>query len=115
MRQAVRLRWSVTRLVSASPEGAAVFARGQSLCVRELGWEGNFQSRCWWDLHIPQEMGGVCVCVCVCVFKDLGGENTVETQVGITIFHRRWVCVFVFSNVCVYSNCVCVFKGLGGR
>ena len=57
----------------------------------------------------------VCVCVCVCVFKDSGGENTVETQVGITIFHRRWVCVFVFSNVCVYSNCVCVFKGLGGR
>ena len=42
MRQAVRLRWSVTRTVSASPEGAGVFVRGQSLCVQELGLGGQF-------------------------------------------------------------------------
>ena len=53
-----------------------------SHCVfRSWGWEGNFQSRCWWDHHIPQEMGGVCVCVCVS--KGLGGDNTVEIQVRI--------------------------------
>ena len=84
MRQAVRLRWSVTRLVSASPEGAAVFARGQSLCVRELGLGGRFPVQVL--VGSPYSTGDgwcVCVCVCVCVFKDLGGENTVETQVRI--------------------------------
>ena len=115
MRQAVRLRWSVTRLVSASPEGAAVFARGQSLCVRELGWEGNFQSRCWWDLHIPQEMGGVCVCVCVCVFSKTRGERTqLRPKLG-SPYSTGDGCVCLCFQMCVCIQIVCVFsKAWGG-
>ena len=75
MRQAVRLRWSVTRLVSASPEGAAVFARGQSLCVRELGLGGRFPVQVL--VGSPYSTGdGWCVCVCVCVFSKTWGERT---------------------------------------
>lgn len=82
MRQAVRLRWSVTRTVSASPEGAGVFVRGQSLCVQELGLGGQFPVQVL--VGSPYSTGDVwCVCVYLCVSKGLRGDNTVEIQVRI--------------------------------
>lgn len=86
VRQAVRLRWSVTRPVSASPEGAGVFVRGQSLCVQELGLLRAISSPGVGGITIaPQEMRvGV-----VCVFKGLGGDNTVEIQVRPS-WNLRW-------------------------
>lgn len=80
VRQAVRLRWSVTRPVSASPEGAGVFVRGQSLCVQELGLGGQFPVQVL--VGSPYSSGDACG-GCVCVFKGLGGDNTVEIQVRI--------------------------------
>lgn len=78
MRQAVRLRWSVTRLVSASPEAAGVFVRGQSLCFRKLGLGGQFPVQV--SVGSPYSTGDGCVCVfkcvCVCVFSKAWGEIT---------------------------------------